>query len=66
MRTAKAFVRHFNRYRLRMKTSSFPTCLRAAYEFLINMFAESAGKKAENSIRHVMLSGAYGAFAQTP
>lgn len=41
----KALVRHFNRYRLRNEDFQFSDLLGAAYEFLINMFAESAGKK---------------------
>jgi len=38
-------VRHFSRYRLRNEDFQFSDLLGAAYEFLINMFAESAGKK---------------------
>ncbi len=38
-------MRHFNRYRLRNEDFQFSDLLGAAYEFLINMFAESAGKK---------------------
>ena len=41
----KELVRHFNKYRLRNEDFQFPDLLGAAYEFLINMFAESAGKK---------------------
>jgi type I restriction enzyme M protein len=41
----KSLVRHFNRYRLRNEDFQFSDLLGAAYEFLINMFAESAGKK---------------------
>jgi type I restriction enzyme M protein len=41
----KTLVRHFNRYRLRNEDFQFSDLLGAAYEFLINMFAESAGKK---------------------
>ena len=41
----KDLVRHFNRYRLRNGDFQFSDLLGAAYEFLINMFAESAGKK---------------------
>ncbi len=41
----KDLVRHFNRYRLRNKDFQFSDLLGSAYEFLINMFAESAGKK---------------------
>ena len=41
----KDLVRHFNRYRLRNEDFQFSDLLGAAYEFLINMFAESAGKK---------------------
>jgi len=41
----RALVRHFNRYRLRNEDFQFSDLLGAAYEFLINMFAESAGKK---------------------
>ncbi len=36
---------HFSRYRLRNEDFQFSDLLGAAYEFLINMFAESAGKK---------------------
>ncbi|MBI3245320.1 MAG: N-6 DNA methylase [Deltaproteobacteria bacterium] len=38
-------VRHFGRHRLRNEDFQFSDLLGAAYEFLINMFAESAGKK---------------------
>jgi type I restriction enzyme M protein len=38
-------VRHFTRYSLRNEDFQFSDLLGAAYEFLINMFAESAGKK---------------------
>ena len=41
----KDLVRHFSRYRLRNEDFQFSDLLGAAYEFLINMFAESAGKK---------------------
>jgi type I restriction enzyme M protein len=41
----KDLVRHFSRYRLRNEDFQFADLLGAAYEFLINMFAESAGKK---------------------
>jgi len=41
----KDLVRHFSRYRLSNEDFQFPDLLGAAYEFLINMFAESAGKK---------------------
>jgi type I restriction enzyme M protein len=41
----QALVRHFNKYRLRNEDFQFSDLLGAAYEFLINMFAESAGKK---------------------
>jgi type I restriction enzyme M protein len=41
----KDLVRHFNRYRLRNEDFQFSDLLGAAYEFLINRFAESAGKK---------------------
>jgi type I restriction enzyme M protein len=41
----KDLVRHFNRYRLCNEDFQFSDLLGAAYEFLINMFAESAGKK---------------------
>jgi type I restriction enzyme M protein len=41
----KDLVRHFSRYRLRNDDFQFSDLLGAAYEFLINMFAESAGKK---------------------
>lgn len=43
----KDLVRHFSRdgYRMRNEDFQFSDLLGAAYEFLINMFAESAGKK---------------------
>jgi type I restriction enzyme M protein len=41
----KDLVRLFGRYRLRNEDFQFSDLLGAAYEFLINMFAESAGKK---------------------
>jgi type I restriction enzyme M protein len=41
----KDLVRHFGKYRLRNADFQFSDLLGAAYEFLINMFAESAGKK---------------------
>src|SRR3990170_4740513 len=41
----KDLVRHFSRYRLRNEDFQFSDLLGSAYEFLINMFAESAGKK---------------------
>jgi type I restriction enzyme M protein len=41
----KDLVRHFSRYRLRNEDFQFTDLLGAAYEFLILMFAESAGKK---------------------
>jgi len=41
----KDLVRIFTRYRLRNEDFQFSDLLGAAYEFLINMFAESAGKK---------------------
>jgi type I restriction enzyme M protein len=41
----KELVIHFNRYRLRNEDFQFTDLLGSAYEFLINMFAESAGKK---------------------
>src|ERR1041385_4555774 len=41
----KDLVRHFTRHRLRNEDFQFSDLLGAAYEFLINMFAESAGKK---------------------
>lgn len=41
----KDLVRHFGRHRLRNEDFQFSDLLGAAYEFLINMFAESAGKK---------------------
>ena len=41
----KDLVRHFSRYRLRNEDFQFSDLLGTAYEFLINMFAESAGKK---------------------
>lgn len=41
----KDLVRHFNRYRLCDEDFQFSDLLGSAYEFLINQFAESAGKK---------------------
>jgi type I restriction enzyme M protein len=43
----RALARHFNRsgFRLRQEDFQFSDLLGAAYEFLINMFAEGAGKK---------------------
>ena len=41
----KDLVRQFSRQRLRNEDFQFSDLLGAAYEFLINMFAESAGKK---------------------
>jgi type I restriction enzyme M protein len=41
----KDLVRHFSHQRLRNEDFQFSDLLGAAYEFLINMFAESAGKK---------------------
>jgi hypothetical protein len=38
-------VRHFSKHGLRNEDFQFSDLLGAAYEFLINMFAESAGKK---------------------
>ena len=41
----KDLVRLFSRYRLRNEDFQFSDLLGSAYEFLINLFAESAGKK---------------------
>lgn len=41
----KDLVRQFNKYRFRNEDFQFSDLLGSAYEFLINMFAESAGKK---------------------
>ncbi|MGI9249646.1 MAG: N-6 DNA methylase [Pseudohongiellaceae bacterium] len=41
----KDLVRHFSCYRLRKEDFQFSDLLGSAYEFLINMFAETAGKK---------------------
>lgn len=41
----RALALHFNRIRLRQEDFQFSDLLGAAYEFLINMFAETAGKK---------------------
>lgn len=41
----KDLVRHFTKHQLRNEDFQFSDLLGAAYEFLINMFAESAGKK---------------------
>lgn len=43
----RALARHFNKpgFRLRKEDFQFSDLLGAAYEFLINMFAETAGKK---------------------
>ena len=40
---------HFSQYRLRNGDFERPDLLGTAYEYLIKMFADSAGKKAENS-----------------
>lgn len=42
---------HFSRYRLRNQDFERPDLLGTAYEYLIKMFADSAGKKAASSIR---------------
>ncbi|WP_295448900.1 N-6 DNA methylase [uncultured Thiodictyon sp.] len=41
----RELVIHFSRHRLRNEDFQFSDLLGSAYEFLINMFAESAGKK---------------------
>ncbi len=41
----RSLVRHFSKYRLRNEDFQFSDLLGSAYEFLINMFAGSAGKK---------------------
>ncbi|MGZ8219398.1 N-6 DNA methylase [Methylomagnum sp.] len=41
----RELARHFNKIRLRQEDFQFSDLLGAAYEFLINMFAETAGKK---------------------
>jgi len=41
----KELVRHFSKYRFRNEDFQFSDLLGAAYEYLINTFAESAGKK---------------------
>lgn len=41
----RELIGHFSRYRLRNEDFQFSDLLGSAYEFLINMFAESAGKK---------------------
>lgn len=41
----RSLVRHFNKYRLCDEDFQFSDLLGSAYEFLINNFAESAGKK---------------------
>src|SRR3990172_5715241 len=48
----KDLVRIFRRYRLRNEDFQFSDLLGSAYEFLINMFAESAGKKGGTFTRH--------------
>ena len=48
----KDLVRIFRRYRLRNEDFQFSDLLGSAYEFLINMFAESAGKKGATFTRH--------------
>lgn len=45
-------VWHFNKHRLTNDNFVFPDLLGAAYEYMIKNFADSAGKKAENSTRH--------------
>lgn len=42
---------HFSQYRLRNEDFERPDMLGAAYEYLIKMFADSAGKKVGNFIR---------------
>jgi len=41
----RALVAHFGKVRLRNEDFEFPDLLGAAYEYLINQFADSAGKK---------------------
>jgi len=41
----KDLLRHFTKHRLRNEDFQFSDLLGSAYEYLINMFAESAGKK---------------------
>jgi len=41
----KDLIRHFSKHSLRNEDFQFSDLLGSAYEFLINMFAESAGKK---------------------
>lgn len=52
-RKLRELITHFNKHRLRNQDFEFPDLLGAAYEYLIGDFADSAGKKAENSIRLV-------------
>ena len=40
----RQLIQHFNRYRLRNEDFEFPDLLGAAYEYLISVFADSAGK----------------------
>ena len=44
-RKLQQLIDHFDRYRLRNEDFEFPDLLGAAYEYLIDEFADSAGKK---------------------
>ena len=44
-RKLRELIQHFNRYRLRNEDFEFPDLLGAAYEYLVGVFADSAGKK---------------------
>jgi type I restriction enzyme M protein len=52
-------VRHFSKHRLRNEDFQFSDLLGSAYEYLINMFAESAGKKGGDfyTPRDLILAG---------
>ena len=49
------FIIHFNKVVLTDDRFEFPDILGAAYEYLIKYFADSAGKKVENSIHPMRL-----------
>jgi type I restriction enzyme M protein len=54
--TLVEFIQHFNGVPLSNDDFEFPDLLGAAYEFLIKHFADSAGKKAVNSILRLKLT----------
>ena len=60
----RSLVRHFNKHRLRNEDFQFSDLLGAAYEFLINMFAESAGKKRRRLLHAARCHPSHGALPQ--